>query len=361
VAHDFNNLLMVVANNAHLLKRGAAGEDRAASLAAIERAVGAATKLTRQLLAFARRQPVQPEPIVLQAELDNWAGLIRPVLTSSTVLEMRAEGAPQPVVADRSALELALLNLAVNAADAMPEGGTLRLVVRPTTSAEERETEGRFTVIEISDTGRGIEPELMPRIFDPFFTTKPPEKGTGLGLSQVYGFCQQAGGRVKVDSTPGKGTRVRLFLPATTVRLEASAGERPRPARLPASILLVDDNLEVARASSRALRHAGCDVTHVASAEAALAALESRPTAFDLVLSDIVMPGGASGIELARRARERFPGLRIILMTGYSEELVQRPVDETVLHKPFGPDELAAALAGGAADTGSRLRANGSA
>jgi signal transduction histidine kinase len=351
VAHDFNNLLMVVANNALLLKRSQDEAARAASLAAIERAVRSATKLTRQLLAFARRQPVQPEPMVLGAELENWGALIKPVLTGSIILETRAEGAPTTVVADRAGLELALLNLAVNAADAMPDGGTVRLVVRAAAAGEETGLDGGCAVIEMTDTGRGIEPGILARIFDPFFTTKPPGKGTGLGLSQVYGFCEQAGGSIKVDSVRGKGTRVRLFLPATAARLEAAAAQREAVARLPQSILLVDDNLEVARACARALREAGCEVSHVGSAEAALAALEAPGGAFELLLSDIVMPGGRSGLELARLARERYPRLQIVLMTGYSEQLVERPVDEIVLHKPFGPGELAAALAPDAQST----------
>jgi len=346
VAHDFNNLLMVINNNAYLLRRMQEGAPVAPRLAAIERAVESGSKLTRQLLAFARRDVVNPEVLRLQDELPALIELMRPALGSRITIQSDLDPNTRPVCVDRAGLELALLNLAVNAADAMPERGQVEVSLRNARPGDTPGLEGDFVVISISDTGVGIPEELQDRVFEPFFSTKPAGKSTGLGLSQVYGFCQQAGGTVTLESKEGAGTTVRLYLAASA---EAAKKKEAAPSAAPGDelhqrVLIVEDNDEVAETTRQLLEFLGCAAKRVSSGNAAVMRLERDAHAFDLVLSDIVMPGGLSGIEVMRYVQDRHPRLPIVLMTGYSNELQKLSPEDIVLLKPFSPQELAEAL-----------------
>ena len=214
VAHDFNNLLTIVSNNLHLMRRLDTKMADNKQLAAIGRAVASGERLTRQLLAFARRQPLQPEVVSLQERLPALLALIAPTLGPRIESSVEVDPKTKAILVDPAELELSIINLAVNAKDAMPDGGRFKLSARNASRAEV-DIAGEFVVLTVADTGIGIDPELTERIFEPFFTTKPSGQGTGLGLSQVYGLCAQAGGSARIDSAPGEGTRVSLYLPAT--------------------------------------------------------------------------------------------------------------------------------------------------
>ncbi len=341
VAHDFNNLLMVVSNYTHLLRARHPELVGTQELGGIERAVGTGTKLTRQLLAFARRQPVRSEALRLQERLPEIAALLKASLGSRIQLECKVAPDTAAVLVDPAEFELALINLSVNARDAMPEGGLLRVAAR---------NDGADGVrIEVADNGKGIPAHVLPQVFDPFFTTKPVGHGTGLGLSQVYGLARQAGGDARIESVEGEGTRVALLLPA--FHAEASASPDPSEADAPElagagqAVLLVEDNAELATVTVQVLQAAGYTVTHAASGDAARARLAGG-SRFDIVLSDIRMPGDTDGIALARWLRGTLPHLPIVLMTGYTTELEQaESLGLQVLPKPSPPAALLGALA----------------
>ncbi|WP_238541824.1 hybrid sensor histidine kinase/response regulator [Acidovorax sp. CF316] len=346
VAHDFNNALMVISNNLHLLKRTVpqAGMRQIDSIA---RAVKSATNLTRQLLAFSRRQPLVAEYVQLQHKLPAIQDLIVPVLGSRVRLEVQVDPSTAPVFLDLSELELALLNLSINARDAMPTGGALSIQVRNAGPRRVATTgqEIEMVVIEVSDTGSGIAQDDLDKVFEPFFTTKPVGEGTGLGLSQVYGFCQGVGGYAEIASEVGKGTKVSLYLPSTAPR-----APRDEPASdtsftpLGMSLLLVEDNDEVAESLVPLLQSLGCSVTRVDRADKAIYLLDEgqRP---DLVLSDVMMPGELNGEGLARHIREKWPAQRVLLMTGYAEQLARiSQLGFDVLPKPCTPQMLHAAI-----------------
>ncbi|HYF42775.1 MAG TPA: ATP-binding protein, partial [Ramlibacter sp.] len=345
VAHDFNNILMVVKTNLHLLRSRWPQDADAMPLERIARATETGAQLTRQLLAFARRQPLRPETIDLRSRVPDLVGLIRPALGSG--IEVLCTVAPDtlPIQADPAEFELALINLGMNARDAMPDGG--RLVY--TVANRPQPVRGLPAVeIEVADSGTGIAPEALARVFEPFFTTKPVGKGTGLGLSQVHGFVTQAGGEVGLDSKLGHGTRVRLILPAASVPV--GSGEPPDEV-LPKlrgegrRVLLVEDNEEVASSTSELLRDAGYAVERVASGDEARARLETGAS-YDAVLSDIRMPGSTDGIALAAWWKERQGAAPIVLMTGYSAELRQAfKLGLEVIPKPSSPEMILGSLA----------------
>jgi CheY-like chemotaxis protein len=337
---------MIINNNAYLLRRSDATAPVAPRIAAIERAVESGTKLTRQLLAFSRRQAVNPELIPLQDELPQLVELMKPALGSRIAVKTDVEPDTAPVRVDRAGLELALLNLAVNAGDAMPDRGDLVVTVKNARPGEAPNLEGDFVVLSVSDTGVGIPEDVRERVFEPFFSTKPIGKGTGLGLSQVYGFCQQSGGTATIESQEGLGTTVRMYLAASREQVK----EKDEPARAAPSdelrhrVLIVEDNDDVAETTRQLLEFLGCEVRRVESGNAAVLRLERDARNFDLVLTDIVMPGGLSGIEVLRYVRDRHSHLPVVLMTGYSNELQKVSSEEIVLLKPFSPHELADAL-----------------
>ena len=342
IAHDFNNLLTVVRGSAELLQRGGLSDDkRQRHIAAIVETADRAAELTGQLLSFARRQPLQPKPIDLNALIDDIADLLRRTLGGGiSVLK-----APQPglwlVKADRTQLQNLIINAAINARDAMNGKGTLTIATRNVAGAE-----GEQVRLTISDTGTGMTPEAKARAFEPFFTTKAPGKGTGLGLSQAYGFAAQSGGKLELASELGRGTSLKLFLPRGgdaadigTAPIEAE-GQVPRGTR----ILLVEDSRTVAIFAQSLLEDMGCEIVYCANAEDALTTLEAQPDSFDIVFSDIVMPG-LSGLDLAAQVRNQKPTLPILLATGYSEAAARGEGGEfPILPKPYRRDALASML-----------------
>jgi two-component system NtrC family sensor kinase len=356
VAHDFNNLLMIVSGNAERLRRLVTVDDRIRrALDAIDIAVRRGSALTRQLLSFSRRQTHEARTIDLGERLPAVQAMLQSSLRGDISVEIEVPDGTWPTRVDLSEFELALLNLAVNARDAMTAGGRLTLSARNVTltPGDGLGLDGDFVAVDVRDTGSGIAPDVLGRVFEPFFTTKDVGKGTGLGLSQVYGFAQQAGGTATVASQPGLGTIVTLYLPRSTDAVDhegASIGveDVPTVAAPPqrARVLLVEDNAEVAEVTQRLLEEEGFVVHRVADVAAAEAALAESHDRFDVVLSDIVMPGGANGLDLARAVRHRHgDALPVVLATGYSDK-AQAATDEgfVLLRKPYDGNALRMAL-----------------
>src|SRR5688572_27715371 len=350
VAHDFNNLLAVFASGLQLLERssGATAASRPRVFDAMRRAIARGTGLTRHLLAFSRRRPVNPESIDLVAHLQGMRAMLDGSLGGHIDVHMKFGAHVWPVEVDTGEMELAILNLCLNARDAMADGGVISIGVDNTIVAEEGGA-GEFVQITVADTGHGMPPEVKARVFEPFFTTKDISKGSGLGLPQVYGFAQQSGGQVSIESDIGLGTVVTLRLPRSlrdpVPRSDVSSHvERRLDGERRGHILLVEDDREVAALTRELLGSLGFAVTHVSGAEAALGAL-ANSRQIDTVLSDIMMPGGVSGLELAREIRNRYPALPIILTTGYIEAAADMADGEFVLlPKPFTLEALADAL-----------------
>lgn len=354
VAHDFNNLLSVIVSGIALLRRNTDPARREGLLAAMEQAAHRGSDLTRRLLTFARRQALRPEPLDLRAWLGETRELLARSLRGDIAIEIAAPEDLWPVLVDRGELELGVLNLAANARDAMPKGGVLRLSAA--NADLDRQTdpdglEGPFVQLSIQDSGTGMTPEVLERAFEPFFSTKETGRGTGLGLPQVYGFARQSGGAVRVTSAPGQGTTVTLLLPRAA-QAEGNPADRPLagPA-CPAAgtarlrLLLVEDDDDVAALTAEMLRHLGHEVARVASVPAALKALREGLRA-DLVLTDVIMPGGQDGLDLAHRLGKEWPGLPILLYSGYGGAPARvAAVGLPLLRKPFTLEELDRALA----------------
>ncbi len=340
VAHDFNNLLMIVSGSVQRLRRDLKEEKYARLLDMITTATQRGESLTRQLLAFSRRQMLTPAVIDLAQRLPELRDMLSRSLRGDIETEVVVPNESCAVKVDPSELELALLNLAVNARDAMTAGGTLTITARPVVlrgRAVEEGLRGEFVAIRVADTGMGIPAEILPHVFEPFFTTKEVGKGTGLGLSQVYGFAKQSGGTATIASTVGQGTVVTLYLPRTR---EAPApaiaqSETPLAPRQAGTVLLVEDNEEVAEVCRAYFQQLGYTVRLAASAQEALEVLENDAKV-DLVFSDILMPGVMNGLELAQALRDRFPDMPVLLSTGYSSS-IQNAVSQgfIVLQKPF--------------------------
>jgi PAS domain S-box-containing protein len=352
VAHDFNNLLTVIRASADYLRRpGLSEEKRARYIDAIAETAGRATVLTGQLLAFARRQPLQPEVFDVGARLRSLQQIISTTIGALVSVEVELADAVHLVMADPSQFETAVLNMIINARDAMPRGGAIRIrtgaadgvpAVRGHAAAS-----GDFVAVEIADNGSGIEPDTLGRIFEPFFTTKDVDKGTGLGLSQVYGFAKQSRGEVAVSSQVGVGTTFTLYLPRATGKALPTPAAPPSVdlAALPSrSILLVEDNQGVGGFAADLLRELGQAVTWVGDAQAALDVLRVRQQEFDLVFTDVVMPG-MSGIELGKEIRKSWPHLEVVLTSGYSHVLAEEGTHGfQLLSKPYSIDGLLSAL-----------------
>jgi PAS domain S-box-containing protein len=343
VAHDFNNLLMVIGGSAQALKRFVGEQPKAQrAIEAIENAARRGAALTSQLLTFARRQSVNPQTIRLEDRFYAMREVLETGAGRTVRLIIDVDPTVWPVTADISELETAVVNLVINARDAMPEGGTVTIRASNVHLDDEAQ-KGDFVAIEVGDTGVGIPPDIMQKVFDPFFTTKPVGKGTGLGLSQVHGFAYQAGGLVKLTSELGKGTTFTILLPRTTDK-SGDAGAGDASPRGNGTVLLVEDNPDVAGASSELLEQLGYEVRWVSNAEEALTEIEQA--GIDIVVCDIVMPGKMDGLGLARVIREKYPRLPILLATGYSEALRVTPPDFPVLKKPYEIHELSQALSG---------------
>ncbi len=349
IAHDFNNLLSVVAMDAAWLHDRAADEPTRRRTSAILSVVDRGEHLIQQLLAFSRRRMLRPETVELQGRTREIAELLARALREDIEVTIDLPEDLWPVTVDPGEFELALLNIAVNARDAMPNGGAFRLAARNTRCKGEATSgglQGDFVTITLSDTGTGMPAEVRERAFEPYFTTKEAGFGSGLGLSQVYGFASQSGGTAMIASEPGKGTAITLFLPRASAALAASPSASVDTAHAPVSarILLVEDNREVAEATQRLLRDLGFETRWAQDGKEALALFEGG-LPIDLVLSDIILPGGVSGLDLARTVRERRPDLPILLGTGYSgyaSQVVSEGFE--LIEKPYRPAVLTAAL-----------------
>ena len=353
IAHDFNNLLTVIQGNAELLGDMYSDHDtEAAELAAmIDSAARRGAELTQRLLAFAGRQALEPSAVDINRLVEEMRGLLQRTLGEHVEVKFKLGDELWPALVDPAQLETALLNLVVNARDAMPEGGGLMLetanVALDADFAETRHevTPGDFVLVAVSDTGTGMAPEVLERAFEPFFTTKPKDRGTGLGLSMVYGFVKQSSGHVAVYSEPGEGTTVRLYLPRAGAAEEVA--EKPEIASMPrgeASVLLVEDDDLVRRYTHDQLAALGYRVQSAADGFEAKTILEGDAP-FDLLLTDIVMPGGMSGRDLAEIAVELRPELKVLYMSGYTENAIvhhgRLDPGVSLLSKPFRRADLA--------------------
>ena len=358
IAHDFNNLLTSIIGNVELLQtRLGKIDDRTkrqltAALSAAER--GAA--LTTQLLAFSRQQRLNPEAVDLNRVVAGMASLLHSTIGASLQIEVSPAKGLWPALADITQVELVLLNLTINARDAMPGGGTIRIetgnVRLGPPSRPEEPPAGEFAMVSVADTGAGIPADIIDKVFDPFFTTKEIGKGSGLGLSQVLGVAQQLGGGVRIETRPDRGTVVKVFLPrvksvpvgaglraAIENRGAESIGRRRR------TILLVDDDPDVRAVAAAMLIDAGHIVIEAGSGGAALECLDRNKPAIDMMIADIAMPG-MSGIELARAALLNRPDLPILFVTGFADTVgFDEAASATVLQKPFRSDDLAAKMA----------------
>jgi PAS domain S-box-containing protein len=350
VAHDFNNLLMVISGAAEKLKRSAPDKGATTPLDMIATAVKRGQKLTGHLLSFARRQTLEATVIDFTEFLHNMGEMLRRSLRGDIEIKMVPPDCPCRVRVDPGELELALLNLGVNARDAMSDGGAVSLAVRRCRLFGQAEIDGLsgdFVVVELKDSGVGIAPDILPRVFDPFFTTKGAGKGTGLGLSQVYGFAKQSGGTAIIRSKLGQGTTVSIYLPATedSVQVDpkpAAAEDQARVAK--GTALLVEDNEDVAGVSAAYLEQLGYRVDVALNGSDALRKIQNGST-YDLVFSDILMPGSVAGLELARVVRANRPNIPILLTTGYSSK-AQEAVREgfSILPKPYDVSSLSKAI-----------------
>jgi PAS domain S-box-containing protein len=356
IAHDFNNLLTIITGNHELLEMEIEDEEQRDLLSRANNAALMGARLTNRLLTFARRRSLEPVVLDLNEQVLGMTELIRRTL--GEIIALGTLLAPQlwPTRADPSEVENAVLNLAINARDAMPSGGKLVIETRnvvldeSTVANEVGVAPGDYVRLSVSDTGVGMSREVLARVFEPFFTTKEPGKGTGLGLSVIYGFVKESGGHVTVYSEVGKGTTVNLYLPRVdggAARMSGSA--RVESATLTASetVLLVEDNPEVRSVTARRLQNLGYKVVEAENAPRAVEVLGSRCD-IDLVFSDVVMPGGMSGFDLAQWVRRNAPAARILLTSGFAEAVARAgetpALDVEILRKPYSGVELARAL-----------------
>ncbi|MDQ7744378.1 hybrid sensor histidine kinase/response regulator [Hydrogenophaga pseudoflava] len=352
VAHDFNNLLGVVSNSAHLIRRHVEQlPGLQMPLEVIQRAVEMGSHLSQQLLRFGGRQAVSPRPVELGPYLADLREMLQMVAREKVTVSVDVAPGTEPVNVDPSELELALINLALNARDAITDRGWLRVEARTALTDEtEGLPPGRYVLLTVSDNGAGMDEAQAAQVFEPFFTTKGVGQGTGLGLSQVHGFCQQAGGMAGMSSTPGLGSTVSMVLPAASAGTGASADHAPLPAPAPVPqhaldgmrVLLVEDGNELATVTTVLLESYGAQVQRAGNVEQAQARVH-EDASIQVVLSDVVMPGKRNGVDLARLLRRSHPGLPVVLISGYSNALAGLD-GFTVLRKPVDPDVLVRTL-----------------
>lgn len=356
IAHDFNNLLTGIIGSLELLqtrlRQGRVGEvDKYVTTA--QGAAKRAAALTHRLLAFSRRQTLDPKPADLNRVVIGMEELIRRTVGPQIALEVVTAGGLWPTLVDSSQLESALLNLCINARDAMPDGGRITIETANKWldghAAEERDVQaGQYVLLSVTDTGTGMAPDVIEHAFDPFFTTKPIGQGTGLGLSMVYGFVRQSGGQVRIDSEVGRGTTLCLYLPRhygkeTEQPVFAAANTEPR-AKTDQTVMVVDDEPSVRMLAVDALEELGFNVLEAADGATALKMLQSEP-GVDLLITDVGLPGGMNGRQLADAARATRPALKVLFITGYAENAIisngQLAPDMQVLTKPFVVETLA--------------------
>jgi PAS domain S-box-containing protein len=343
VAHDFNNLLTVIVSGADLAEHHIKGNEKLQRLIGnMRHAALRGERLTKQLLAFSRRQPLKPETVDISQQLTSFIELLSHSIRGDVRIISDLPPNLPPVQIDAGQLELALLNIGLNARDAMPGGGTLTIRARKQ-GGEVRGAGSSYVVIDVIDTGTGMSEDVQARAFEPFFTTKDIGRGSGLGLSQAYGFARQSGGALTLDSAPGKGTKVSLYLPEAVDTANRPAldqpATRPRDAG-GATVLLVEDDASVAELALGLLEDAGYKVKTAGTAAEALKVLRNGEP-IDLVFSDIMMPGGMNGAELARIVRGEFPSMFILLATGYAEAAANVATREfPLIRKPYGREVL---------------------
>ncbi len=343
VAHDFNNLLMIISGSLHTLRNVAGDAPKAArAVSAIDAAIRRGAALTGQLLTFARRQRVSPQAVNVTEQIEAMREVLDTGVGGAITLQFDIDPKLWLTIVDVAELKTALVNLVMNARDAMPGGGSITVAAR-NELLHEHALAGEFVSISVEDTGVGIAPDVLGKIFEPFFTTKPIGKGTGLGLSQVHGFAHQAGGTVRVRSDLGKGTRITILLPRNQQATPQAEEIQAVGTIASGIVLLVEDNPDVAVASTCLLEQLGYTVRWVDSAEAALKEIERNE--IDLVFSDIVMPGKMDGLGLARHLKTIRPGLPILLASGYSDAAINAHGDFPILRKPYEIHQLSQAIA----------------
>ncbi|PPQ18047.1 His Kinase A (phospho-acceptor) domain-containing protein [Bradyrhizobium shewense] len=350
VAHDFNNLLMVISGGLDMLDRQTDPNRRRRLMDGMIQAAQRGASLTKQLLAFSRRQKLRPQPVDVAAQIGGMRELLDRSLRGDVHVEFDFPDSLWPVEVDPGELELVILNLAVNARDAMPNGGTILVRGENLPDLNDEEICGDYVRLSVIDEGVGMSPEILSRVFEPFFTTKDVGKGSGLGLAQVHGFATQSRGTVRIHSEVGRGTSIELYLPRSfdlplsEQHLIDLTRVRPKKSNQ-GRILLVEDDDEVAALVGEMLGQLGYDVTRAASAAAALGALADGRSV-DVIFSDIMMPGGMNGVELAQEIRRRRSDIPVLLTSGYAEASVReaQAAGIRILAKPYHIDELSAAL-----------------
>jgi PAS domain S-box-containing protein len=354
IAHDFNNILAVVIGNLDLLNMEIAEDTEARSL--IDTAISAGLKgseLTKSLLAFSRRQPLQPKLVSINQLLSTGAKMLSRAIGETIKVQLTLAEGLWPVLIDPSQFESALLNMMVNARDAMPGGGHIIIETRNTMLDADYAAQnpdvvpGDYAVLEVSDTGSGMTPEVLRRVFEPFFTTKEKGKGTGLGMAMVFGFVKQSEGHIKIYSEVGHGTTIRIYLPKSmrggeTANNDTGLRQSVRTSR-GELVLVVEDNPAVRQAVSKQLTGAGYKVKEAEAAAGALVLLESEP-GIHVMLSDVIMPGAMTGADLAREVKRRWPAIKILLTSGFPEGLLENgnkiPEGINLLSKPYRMEEL---------------------
>ncbi|WP_342115357.1 hybrid sensor histidine kinase/response regulator [Pseudoduganella sp. OTU4001] len=348
VAHDFNNLLAVVSNGIDILRTAPPPETRTRVLDSVRRAVERGASLTQQLLSFARQQPLAPTVQQLNQVVAGFEGVLRRAAGPLVRFELDLDPKLRRASIDEARFEAALLNLVVNARDAMPDGGSIEVTTRNVSLAANQAATleaGDYVRVSVTDTGSGMAPEVRERAFEPFFTTKEIGKGTGLGLSQVYGFIVQSGGGVTIDTEPGRGSTINLFLPA----LAADVAQLPahRAAR-EERVLIVEDDPLVMESARDLFQTMGYAILHANDGASALRALQ-RDGEVDVLFSDVMMPNGMTGLELAREVRQRYPDIKIILASGFPQPAMQDAglSEFAFVGKPYRLADLARQLRSG--------------
>ena len=350
VAHDFNNLLAVISNGLDVLSLRLQAHGDIKLVATMRRAVDRGAKLTQQLLAFARQQPLKVERCDLNALIRGFEVVLRRVGSASITFELELGARMAQVEIDAARFEAALLNLAVNARDAMPDGGKLTITTSNHTQNEGEPGKlapGTYVQVSVTDTGTGMAPEVAARAFEPFFTTKEVGRGTGLGLSQVYGFIAQSGGDARIQSAVGAGTTITMFLPVISDEGQDGDGKEQEEAGTAETVLVVDDESDLLDIAAELFRSLGYDVLTAVNGEQA-AELINRRDDISILFTDVVMPGQTDGIALARLARARRPNMKIILASGYPLPALRAAHGElgefTFLDKPYRMADLIARL-----------------
>ncbi len=361
VAHDFNNLLQVISSGLQIVARQPDPKRRDQIFASMKQAVDRGASLCRQLLAFSRRQALKPEAVDLKRLIGDMRELLNRSLRGDVQMQSTFAESLWCVEVDPGELELVILNLALNARDAMPTGGRIAISAHNCAAIADHDLTGDFVQLDIADSGGGMSPDVLAHAFEPFFTTKEVGRGSGLGLAQAHGFAKASGGVVRIASSPGHGTLVSLFLPRTLktpAYIPQLTSQAVKVAAVGAGqVLVVEDDDEVAALTVDMIHQLGYDTTRVASAEAALGALADR-RAVDIVFSDVMMPGRMNGVELAQEIRRRRPNLPVLLTSGYVEAARRNAGAQRIkiIAKPYRMDELRDALAAVRQDARESLR-----